>query len=181
MYTFFWLFISVIILQRLYELKIAKRNERWMKERGAIEFGQEHYKWFIILHTLFFVVLIGEVMYLAKQIEHVSYFFLLLFIATQAGRIWCILSLGQFWNTKVIILPKVALIKKGPYKYVKHPNYIIVALELFIIPFIFGAYITAYLFPFLHLLLLFIRVPTENRALARANIESRLLYHQKKW
>ncbi len=82
-------------------------------------------------------------------------------------RVWCIVSLGKFWNTKIIVLPKVVMIKKGPYKYMKHPNYLIVFVELFTIPAMFGAYITAILFPILHLLLLTIRIPAEDRALGR--------------
>ena len=89
-----------------------------------------------------------------------------LFIVLQTLRIWCIVSLGRFWNTKIIVLPRVALIKKGPYKYVDHPNYIIVGMELFVIPLLFGAYVTTFVFPILHLILLKIRIPKETEALS---------------
>lgn len=162
-----WVLIFFIIGQRLVELVIAKNNEKWMKARGGIEAGSEHYKWFVYLHILFFISIMLEIF---SKPDHVTigfnYVYFTLFFAAQLTRIWCIYSLGRFWNTKIIILPRVALIKKGPYKYVKHPNYIIVAVELFIIPMLFGAYITAVVFPILHILLLRIRIPAEEKALA---------------
>ncbi|WP_047980078.1 isoprenylcysteine carboxyl methyltransferase family protein [Ornithinibacillus contaminans] len=161
-----WILISVIIGQRLVELVIAKNNEKWMKARGGVEAGGTHYKWFIYLHTLFFFSTVTEGMIQQQSDIPFHTFYFSLFILAQFARIWCIYSLGRFWNTKIIVLPRVALIKKGPYKFVKHPNYIIVAVELFIIPMLFGAYITAFVFPILHILLLRIRIPEEERALA---------------
>lgn len=162
----FLILFSLIIGQRLIELVIAAKNEKWMKQRGAIEVGKEHYKYFILLHIAFLGTLFSEVM-LLDEITFNKFFFTL-FILSQIGRIWCMYSLGRFWNTKIIVLPKVVIIKKGPYKYVKHPNYIIVFIELLTIPLIFGAYITAFIFPFLHVLLLTIRIPHEDRALGRS-------------
>lgn len=160
-----WFFIGFIICQRLVELMIAKQNEQWMRERGGIEQGANHYKWFIILHILFFVSIFTEISMNGFVDLQVNYFLLFLFACTQIGRVWCIYTLGRFWNTKIIVLPGVSLIKKGPYKYVKHPNYIIVAVELLIIPMLLGAYITMIIFPILHILLLWIRIPSENKAL----------------
>jgi methyltransferase len=97
-----------------------------------------------------------------------NYVLFLLFLLTQIARIWCIWSLGKYWNTKIIVLPGSPLVKKGPYKYVKHPNYIVVGAELFIIPLLFGAYITAVIFPILHILLLRVRIPCEEKALNKA-------------
>lgn len=165
---FFYLLLTFIIGQRLVELYIAHRNEKWMLERGGIEIGNEHYKLFIFLHILFFIFFIYEVHYsVTLELITVNYYFFFLFIIAQIGRVWCIVSLGKFWNTKIIVLPKVVLIKKGPYKYMKHPNYVIVFIELFTIPAMFGAYMTAALFPILHLLLLMIRIPAEEKALGR--------------
>src|SRR5699024_9972434 len=96
-----------------------------------------------------------------------NFFFLGLFLIAQIVRVWCIYSLGRFWNTKIIVLPNVICIKKGPYKYLRHPNYVIVFVELFSIPLIFGAYVTSIMFPLLHLGLLAIRIPIEDRALGR--------------
>ncbi|GGA61660.1 isoprenylcysteine carboxyl methyltransferase family protein [Ornithinibacillus halotolerans] len=162
-----WLLILFIIGQRLVELVIAKNNEKWMKARGGVEKGATHYKWFIYLHTLFFIsILLETMMKLGQQEVVFHYFYFCVFFLAQLARFWCIYSLGRFWNTKIIVLPRVALIKKGPYKYVKHPNYIIVAVELFVIPMLFGAYVTAVIFPILHIMLLRIRIPAEEKALA---------------
>lgn len=166
----FYVLLLFVIMQRLVELFIATKNERWMKARGAIEVGKAHYKWFILLHSLFFVAIIVEYEYKVLAYgEHVPFYklFFIIFLLAQIGRVWCMYSLGRFWNTKIIVLPKVALIKKGPYKYVKHPNYVIVFIELLCMPIMFGLYVSAILFPFFHLLLLTIRVPEEEAALNR--------------
>lgn len=168
--NYFYVLLIAIIIQRLIELVIATKNERWMKARGAIEVGQSHYKWFIVIHVLFFLAMMFEFQYKAIEYEEQTSFhtvFFAIFLLAQIGRIWCIYSLGRFWNTKIIVLPKVALIKQGPYKYMKHPNYIIVFIELLFLPLTFGLYVVAILFPFLHLLLLTIRVPEEEAALNR--------------
>ncbi|MDL4839735.1 isoprenylcysteine carboxyl methyltransferase family protein [Aquibacillus rhizosphaerae] len=157
-----------IILQRIVELVIARRNEKWMKQQGATEFGAEHYKWFVITHAVFFVFIILESFLSPITLnENISFrlFLISLFIFTQILRIWCIASLGKFWNTKVIVLPGVPLINHGPYRFIKHPNYVIVGIELIVIPLLFNAIISALLFPLLHMILLKIRIPIEERAL----------------
>lgn len=160
-----WMILLIIVIQRLLELRIAKSNEAWVKQRGGVEKGEDHYKWFIIIHTLFFVSLLAEALLSNQQTFKFNYLLFLIFLLTQIGRIWCITSLGKFWNTKIIISSQFSLVKKGPYKYVKHPNYIIVGLELMVIPFLFNAYITGIVFPILHILLLTIRIPAEEKAL----------------
>jgi methyltransferase len=167
--VYLWILLIGIIVQRLVELVIAKRNELWIIERGGIERGKEHYKWFIIVHTLFFCSLLLEITLLDFSQFKLSIPLFFIFMVTQFFRIWCIQSLGKFWNTKILILPNHTLISKGPYRFIKHPNYIIVGIELFIIPLLFGAMITATLFPILHLLLMTVRIPAENKALAERN------------
>src|SRR5690625_7650695 len=108
---------------------IAKRNEQWMKKRGGIERGKEHYKWFVIVHTLFFLSILLEVDLRDYSGFKINLLLLTIFVLLQIARVWCITSLGRFWNTKIIILPSELLVEKGPYKYVKHPNYIIVGLR----------------------------------------------------
>jgi len=163
--NFFIIFMVFLLLQRLFELYIAKRNEKWMLERGAVEFGQVHYKWFVLMHIFFFFSIITEVVF--QQEIKISWIFVWLFIMMQRARVWCIGSLGRFWNTKIIVLENVILIKKGPYRWVRHPNYIIMLIELFAIPFMFHAYFTAIIFPTLHILLLMIRIPEEEKALGK--------------
>lgn len=166
--TFFLLFLSFVVMQRLLELHIAKKNECWMKARGGIEVANNHYKWFMLLHIAFFIAVFFEVYGQSLQQSIApNWFFLGLFTLVQIGRVWCILSLGRFWNTKIIVLPNVVLMKKGPYRWIKHPNYIIVLVELFIIPIMFHAYYSAVIFPIMHVLLLTIRIPAEEKALER--------------
>lgn len=167
MTTWMWILLCAIICQRLMELVIAKRNEIWMKERGGVEKGKKHYKWFVIMHVLFFISIIGESQLANAVDRQLNYFLFAIFVLAQTGRIWCIHTLGRFWNTKIIVLPGVSLIKQGPYKYMKHPNYFIVLVELFVIPLIFGAEFTAIVFPLLHLGLLKLRIPHEEKALSK--------------
>ena len=159
-----YLFVGLVIVERFVELKIASRNETWMKERGAVEKGKGHYKLFVALHIAFFVSLFIELQGIEVTFHPVFFTF---FMLAQLVRIWCITALGKFWNTKIIVLPNVAIIKKGPYKYMKHPNYVIVFIELFVLPAMFGAFMTASLFPLLHMLLLAVRIPIEEKALGR--------------
>ncbi|HLQ70339.1 MAG TPA: isoprenylcysteine carboxylmethyltransferase family protein, partial [Bacillota bacterium] len=123
-----WIIVIFIFLifQRLLELRIAKHNETYLKNRGAIELGKEHYKWFIIVHIAFFIAMIVEMILAGLIVTAINPFLFILFLLTQITRIWCISSLGVYWNTKIIILPDSSLMKKGPYKYIKHPNYLIV-------------------------------------------------------
>ncbi|KIY22231.1 isoprenylcysteine carboxyl methyltransferase family protein [Mesobacillus subterraneus] len=161
----FYLFVGIIVFQRITELLIARRNESWMKSQGAIEFGQGHYPAMVAIHTGFFLVFIAEVTLLNKQLSDYWPVLLTLFLFTQGMRIWALSSLGRFWNTKIIIVPGAQVVKKGPYKIIKHPNYLIVALEFMVIPLMFKAYITMALFTLLNILILSIRIPIEERAL----------------
>lgn len=161
----FFLFIGLVIFQRITELVIARKNEEWMKKQGAIEFGQGHYPVMVAIHTAFLIFFILEVIVFNKQLSSFWQVLLVLFIFTQAMRIWALASLGKFWNTKIIILPGADVIKKGPYKIIKHPNYLIVSIELIVIPLMFNAYITTVLFTLMNILILSIRIPAEEKAL----------------
>lgn len=152
-------------MQRFIELGIAKRNERSLKSRGAIEFGSEHYPWIVMLHISFFTFLIMEVMVTDKELSILWPLWLTIFIIAQLGRIWVILSLGKHWNTKILVLPDAPLIVRGPYKYVKHPNYIIVAVEILVLSLLFNGYLTAIFFTILNIWMMSVRIPAEERAL----------------
>src|SRR5699024_9957945 len=163
--TWIIIILAILIIQRLAELLIAKRNEQRLKAHGAIEVGEQHYKWFIIVHIAFFIGIILEMTLVGHIATEINADLLTISLATQLMRVWCITSLGTYWNTRIIILPNSTLIKKRPYKYVSHPNYIIVGFELCIIPLLFGAYVTALVFPLIHILLSTVRIPLENEAL----------------
>ncbi|MCA1321179.1 hypothetical protein LC085_14755 [Bacillus tianshenii] len=161
----FFLFYLFVICQRLVELKIAKRNEHLMKKKGAVEFGQGHYGYMVLLHIAFLLALLIEVLFLSKEVSPFWPLLISLFIGTQVMRVWAIASLGMFWNTKIIILPHADVVKKGPYRFLRHPNYLVVSLEIIIIPLLFQAYITAFIFTILNAWMLSVRIPMEEKAL----------------
>lgn len=170
--TVFLLFLSFIIFQRLVELRIAKQNEKWMKRQGGVEFGQKHYRIMVAMHTFFFLFYIWEVIFFQKSISYLWPYLLIIFLLTQIGRVWALISLGRYWNTKIIVLPHRVVVK-GPYRYLKHPNYLIVTLEFIIIPLFFQAYITLVVFSILNIWILSIRIPEEERALKELTPYSR--------
>ncbi|WP_027725080.1 isoprenylcysteine carboxyl methyltransferase family protein [Tuberibacillus calidus] len=178
---FFYLLFALVILQRIVELAIAKRNERLLREKGAYEVGEAHYKWIVLLHTLFFIVLYAEVTLFDKR--PASWFWLpfVFFIAAQVVRVWAIRSLGVFWNTKIIVLPGAEVVAKGPYRYLRHPNYLIVATEFLTLPLIFQAYFTALTFSLLNTaIILGMRIPDEEKALLSAtNYKEKLGKHRR--
>ncbi len=159
----FILFISFVILLRLGELFLSKRNEKWLLQNDAVEYGKGHYSFIVALHVLFIVSLIVEYCLQTKptcDLPLLIFYFLLL-----AFKVWVISSLGKYWNTKIFHIPDVPLIKKGPYKFMKHPNYAIVVAEIIIIPLIFHLYFTAIVFSFLNAIVLWVRISEENKAL----------------
>ena len=160
--------ISIVILQRLIELFIAKRNEKWMRSQGAFEAGAAHYPVMVSMHIVFFISLLAEVFLFERALSPLWIIFLVIFIIAQAARIWCLTSLGKFWNTKIIILPGATVVQKGPYKWVRHPNYIIVATELLVLPLLFSAYLTAIVFSLLNVWMSSVRIPAEEKALKEA-------------
>lgn len=159
----FYFFIGFIIITRIIELYISKRNEKWLRNNGAVEYGAKHYKYFIFLHTFFFLSLLTE--YNLSPYKDVNYYALILFFVTQFFRLSIFISLGKFWNTRILVVPDVKLIRKGLYKYFKHPNYAIVIIEIITIPLSFSLYYTLISFTLLNLVLLFVRIKTENKAL----------------
>lgn len=159
----FSLFIIFLILLRIAELLLARSNEKWILQRGAVEYGQKHYLLIVMLHVFFFVSLIAE--YLIAEPASYSLSLLLLLFIILALKVWTILSLGKFWNTKIYHIPDYPLIKKGPYRYLKHPNYILVIAEIAVIPLIFHLYYTAIIFTVLNAFMLTVRIKEENRAL----------------
>ena len=163
----FIVIITVVILQRLTELVISKRNEKWLLANGAVEYGAGHYKYIVMLHTLFFLSMIFEFCYVKRESEFnvINYFFLVFFLILQTARISVLFSLGKYWNTKIFRIPNSPLVKTGLYKYFKHPNYSIVICEIIAIPMIFDLYYTAIIFSILNGVMLYYRISTENKVL----------------
>jgi len=159
----FFVFISYVILLRIGELLLSKRNEKWLLQNGAVEYGKKHYPFIVALHLIFFISLIIE--YSTQQTASFSLFFIILYFLILVIKAWVVLSLGKFWNTKIYHVPNLPLVKKGPYRYIKHPNYMIVVAEIAVIPLAFHLYFTAITFTILNAMMLFVRVKEENRAL----------------
>lgn len=163
----YYIIAAVLFLsaQRLLELRHAARNQAWAIEQGAQEFGAKHYPLFFLLHIGWIVGWIWEGL-LKNDLSDIWFVWLAIFIGAQALRYWAITSLGKFWNTRILIVPNATPVTSGAYKFLKHPNYVAVALELLSLPMIFNAWKTALIATILNAaLLLFIRIPAENRAL----------------
>jgi len=145
------------------ELRVAKKNEIWLRENGAIEYGQHHYPFIVALHALFIVSMIIE--FIITGGGKFGLFFLAVFILLILFKIWTISSLGKYWNTKILRVPNSMFIKKGPYKYFRHPNYFIVICEIIVIPMVFGLYYTAIIFTILNAIMLSVRIREEEKSL----------------
>jgi methyltransferase len=162
--------ITFLILQRLAELILSKRNEIWLRGKGAVEHGRDHYPWMVALHVTFILSLFVEFV-LRYQTQNIfisipySTFFFLAWILILFVKLWVLASLGRYWNTRVLRVPDEVLVNRGPYKILKHPNYIMVVLEIFVIPMIFGFLYTAIIFSILNFIMLAIRIRVENKAL----------------
>jgi len=160
----FIIFISFFILQRISELVIARRNEKWLLQQGAVEYGKAHYHFIVALHTLFIFSIIAE--YLLRGQPPISWPFLVIFLMVLSFKFWALSSLGKYWNTKIYRIPRVYPVKKGPYKFFKHPNYMEVVCEIAIIPLVFHLYYTAIIFTILNAAMLTVRITVENRVWA---------------
>ena len=145
--------------QRLYELAHSRRNERAMQARGGYEAYPGHFQVMRLLHLAWFVALLYD-----RGTPHVS-LGLVCLVAGQALRLWAIRTLGERWSVRIMVVPGAPLVARGPYRWLRHPNYVGVALELFGVPLLVGAWRTALAFTVLNGLLLAYRIRCEERAL----------------
>ncbi|MFN3187522.1 MAG: isoprenylcysteine carboxyl methyltransferase family protein [Nannocystaceae bacterium] len=154
--------LGVLVVQRALELRLAKRNEAWARAQGAREFGARHYPAFFVLHGGWMLGWLYE----AEALPPSWWVWAAVFAAAQGLRYWAIGTLGPRWNTRVLVLPGRAPIVAGPYRFIPHPNYVAVALELAAVPLVVGATWTALVASVLNAaLLLGVRIPCEVRAL----------------
>jgi len=153
--------ILLVVAQRLAELAIARRNTARLLAGGGYEVGAGHYPLFILLHGAWLAALLLFVPAGAP----VNWPLLGLFALLQVGRVWVIASLNGRWTTRIIVCPQAPLSRRGPYRYLRHPNYLIVAGEIALLPLAFGAWPIALVFSALTLPLLAWRIRVENRAL----------------
>ncbi|TVR81874.1 MAG: hypothetical protein EA405_07650 [Rhodospirillales bacterium] len=154
--------VLLVALQRVAEVAYAERNTRILRRAGGIEIGAGHYPLFVLLHSTWLAAL----WFTVPADAPVAWSLLALFVILQALRVWVIVSLGRFWTTRIITVPDAPLVRSGPYRWCRHPNYAIVAAEIALLPLAFGAWALALGFSVANALLLRHRIRAEDRALA---------------
>jgi methyltransferase len=156
------LILALVTLQRAGELFLSNRNTRQLLARGAHEVAPGHYPLIVAVHVLW----LGALWWFAPD-RSIAPFWLALFVLLQLARVWVIATLRDRWTTRIIVLPDAPLVRRGPYRFVNHPNYIVVVSEIAVLPLVFGLVWIAVLFTLLNAAVLAVRIREENRALAR--------------
>ena len=160
--TALYLILGFVALQRIGETAYARRNTARLLAAGGVEAGARHYPLFVLLHAGWLIAL---AVFVPSEAD-IGAALLVLFALLQAARVWVLISLGHYWTTRVITVADAPLVRRGPYRFVRHPNYLIVAAEIAVLPLVFGAWEIAIIFSSLNLLLLRHRLKIENTALA---------------
>ena len=160
-----WWIFGFYFGERLFELLIAGRNRRRMEARGGREFHPESYRTIVLLHTLFFASLLAESFPWRAPLDSLTLFCLIFLILLQGLRYWCIVSLGDYWNTRIILVPGAEARRRGPYRFLRHPNYLVVTLEFAVIPLLMRAPLTLVVFSLANLVVLRQRIRLEEEAL----------------
>ena len=164
--VWFTALVVAVGLERLAELVVSKRHAAWAMSRGGVEHGRRHYGVMVILHTALLVGAVVEVWWLDRPfLPALGWTMLALVLASQALRWWCIRTLGRQWNTRVIVVPGLPLVSRGPYRILRHPNYVAVVAEGLALPLVHTAWVTALLFTVLNAALLTVRIQVEDSAL----------------
>ena len=159
--------IVAVGLERLAELVVSQRNLAWSRARGGVESGAGHYPAMVLLHTgLLAGCLLEAGLGHRPFLPALGWPMLAVVLLSQALRWWCIGTLGQQWNTRVVIVPGAGRVTGGPYRLLPHPNYVAVVVEGAALPLVHTAWLTAGLFTVLNAALLTVRIRVENRALA---------------
>ena len=162
--------IAAVAAERVFELVLAKRNAEAMKSRGGIETGVRHYRVMVLLHAAWFVACPLEVILLGRPfVATLGWPMLGLLASTMALRYWAIRSLGDRWTTRIVTVPEEPAVTRGPYTFMRHPNYLAVVIEIFALPLVHSAWLTAGVFSLLNAWLLTVRIRSEERALAECS------------
>ncbi len=154
--------VLLVAAQRLAELVYARRNAQRLLAEGGIEHGAGRYPLMVLLHAAWLAALFG----LVPPAAHVSRLLIGAYLLLQVARLWVLSSLGRFWTTRVITLPDAPLVRRGPYRWIRHPNYLIVAAEIALLPLALGAWELALGFSLANAALLADRIRIEEKALA---------------
>ncbi|MEV0970547.1 isoprenylcysteine carboxyl methyltransferase family protein [Microtetraspora glauca] len=165
------LLVLGVAAERVAELVVARRNARWSLARGGVVSGRAHYPWLVALHTGLLVSCLVEVRLAGRPfVPALGWPMLALVLAAQGLRWWCVVSLGPRWNTRVIVVPGIPPVRRGPYRlsWLRHPNYVAVAVEGVALPLVHTAWLTAAGFTVLNAVLMVVRIRCEEAALAGA-------------
>lgn len=164
-----WLFcalIAAVAVERLFEMSLAKRHAARLVSRGGYAVGDGHFPWMVALHTSLLLAAPLEVVLLARPFSPpLGFAMLAVVLATMALRYWVIHTLGDRWTTRVFVVPGEAPVTGGPYRFLRHPNYLAVVLEVAALPLVHGAWLTAIVFSLLNAWLLGVRIRVEEEAL----------------
>jgi methyltransferase len=164
--TLFLVLVTLVGLERVAELVVARRNASWSLAHGGVEVGAGHYPAMVALHTGLLVGAVCEV-WLADRpfLPWLGWLLVATVVAAQALRWWCIRTLGRQWNTRIIVVPGLSRVTAGPYRWLAHPNYVAVAVEGLALPLVHTAWIAATTFTVANMSLMWVRIRAENRAL----------------
>ncbi len=154
--------IALVILQRAGELVLANRNTQKLKAQGGVEIAAGQYRFIVLLHMAWLMA----VLWLIPTPVVIYWGWIGVFLLLQAARVWVIVSLGPYWTTRIISLPDVPLVKRGPYRFVRHPNYLVVAGEILALPLAFGEIWVALVFSVVNAVMLYLRIREEETGLA---------------
>src|SRR4051794_2933192 len=162
-------FLGLVGVERLVELVVSRRNLAWSLARGGTEHGRGHYPVMVLLHSALLVAPVVEVAVADRPfLPWLGWTMVAVVAATQALRWWCIRTLGPRWNTRVVVVPGLPLVRRGPYRLLSHPNYVAVAVEGVALPMVHTAWVTAVVFTALNMPLLAVRIRAEEAAMAAA-------------
>ncbi len=162
-------FVVLLALQRLFELRLSSRNEAIIRSRGGREYAAWQLRAMKALHASWFLAMLAEVWVWQRPfLARLSLLALVTFLAGQSLRYAALLSLGWRWTVRVMTIPGLPPVRKGIYRYLRHPNYVGVCLEILAVPLLHSAYVTATVFSLANMLLLTARIRTEERALLQA-------------
>ena len=165
--TFYVVLIVAVALERLAELVVSRRNLAWAMRRGGREHGFGHFPFMVVLHTGLLVACLVEAAH-RSFIPALGWLMFAVVVLAQALRWWCIITLGPRWNTRIIVIPGLPLVQRGPYRRLSHPNYVAVVLEGIALPLVHTGWITAVVFTVVNAGLLRVRISAENAAMAQA-------------
>lgn len=163
--------VIMVGLERLAELVLSTRHAAWSRQRGGVEYGRGHYPVMVALHTGLLVGCLVEVWLRRPEfVPALGWPMLIVVLAAQGLRWWCIRTLGPQWNTRVIVVPGASLVTTGPYRWLRHPNYVAVVVEGMTLPLVHSAWVTALAFTVLNAALLTVRLRAETAALQTATV-----------